>query len=926
MKRTGLVIAIALLMSGPVEGYELDTHAWMAKESFSRSLLSPTVSGSTELYRMLGWERMDATKPFNLPIGIGIGGGEVNSYYDLPGPWQPGNTLDYARAVDYFEQRRMPAQYRSADATLGDQPWLRFESWLMRGAIREDDLGQVEYPDGIAPDIDPHGEITRVLRHFYNPITGDTPFLFEKSTNWALGTVDALAVPPATDIDRRNHFSWADARRAYYHALTFKRFNPQTADPQSAQDDFSRRYLFWGTTLKSLGHVLHLLEDAAQPQHSRVDAHNHSNFFPDFTNAPLRRRVYEIYTNLRILEAATSPDLPYVPASDEQDMVTLLGQPLNRGIGDPMPVGNYPIPQFSLPVEFFSTKTSDADPSVRRGLADYSNRGFFSEGTLFADVDDLPLPPNNTIGTGYDFIARVVATRTGNVRVTEAVHTVPDSVAPTYVDHDIAGTGNKAPLFAFSLWDQFGQQGNGTGRIIALDQFRIHANMLTPRTVAYGAGMLNYFFRGRLEVIPTAQNALAVLNQGEPHTVDATGYPRRPNGDIFGFEKVRVRVRNVSDAIVESGSASPPIPQTSGSGTLVAVARYHRNACYKPDMSGERVIAYAPAPSIGTITEPTCSGSTPQRTSYQEISISAPLTVSSVADLPGGEGVGGPATPVEKTFDFSADPIPVNATDLFIQVVYRGQLGEEPGAIAVGTYDVREPTFVGIYNNTDYYWNSGLVQWIPHNQTSLYPWQNVDFLRVCTGASTNSRWAYYAEPIAGMPPLGVPSPTPGAVRLAIVFAVPNPPTQQFAVRVTPVMAGSTNASERSSFTRGAIRQGNKELINPAALGAPQYCTFSGPTGTDYWCNDPIHRRRGMRLGHVVAPIYYDTGFGNTGSDVDSVPLPTFTGLRQHDAGTIKYNDASLSNCPLPPTSATATLTRSVVELLEVAADLGISVD
>ncbi len=82
MKRTGLVIAIALLMSGPVEGYELDTHAWMAKESFSRSLLSPTVSGSTELYRMLGWERMDATKPFNLPIGIGIGGGEVNSYYD----------------------------------------------------------------------------------------------------------------------------------------------------------------------------------------------------------------------------------------------------------------------------------------------------------------------------------------------------------------------------------------------------------------------------------------------------------------------------------------------------------------------------------------------------------------------------------------------------------------------------------------------------------------------------------------------------------------------------------------------------------------------------------------------------------------------------------------------------------------------------
>lgn len=689
-----------LALSNVSWAYEVDTHAWLTKRAFDRSTLSPTSQNSTSLYKSLGWERLPPGEPFNVP-----GGGSTpdrNAYYDLIGTWSTGDIFNYQRAVNYFEQRRMPLEYRAADAVLGNRPWLRFESWLMRGAIREDDLNQVEYTDGISPDRDPHGEFTRVLRHFYNPINDGTILNYPGAPEWSLGVVNAFATPQVILTSRDNHFTWADARLSYFRALTFKRNNPQAANPLFSAEDSISRHLFWGTTLKSIGHVLHLLQDSAQPQHTRIDYHNHSNaWFASQFNTEPRRRTYEIFTNLRILGATTGSDLPYVPSDDEEKFVTLLGQPLNRGVGDPMPIGSYPVPAFTQAVEYFTTKGTDGVQTARRGLADYSNRGFLTEGTLFNSAQ-TPLPPSGIASPGNDVIVNVVPTNVGNVRVREVRRAVPDAVAPGYVDPVIIASAGKAPLYSVSMWDQFGQSfEDGPGRIITLQQYKVHADMLAPRAIAYGAGLIDYFFRGRLEITVPSQSVLAVLNQGEPHTIDASGYPHKTNGDIFGFEKVRLRVRNITDAITEPGPSATAVPQVSGNGELFAVARYHRNSCYKSDLSGERISAYAPPPSTGVVTEPNCTGPSTPRTKYQEISVSAPLTIANSGDLPGGEGVGGPATPVDKVFDFSANPIPINATDLFIQVVYRGTLGEETESIAIGSMDVREPTIVTFWENTD---------------------------------------------------------------------------------------------------------------------------------------------------------------------------------------------------------------------------------
>ena len=54
------------------------------------------------------------------------------------------------------------------------------------------------------------------------------------------------------------------------------------------------------------------------------------------------------------------------------------------------------------------------------------------------------------------------------------------------------------------------------------------------------------------------------------------------------------------------------------------------------------------------------------------------------------------------TFDFSQSPIPAGVTDLYLQVVFKGILGNETGnAVAVGMKDLNEPQHIILVNSTD---------------------------------------------------------------------------------------------------------------------------------------------------------------------------------------------------------------------------------
>jgi len=139
--------------------------------------------------------------------------------------------------------------------------------------------------------------------------------------------------------------------------------------------------------------------------------------------------------------------------------------------------------------------------------------------------------------------------------------------------------------------------------------------------------------------------------------------------DIDGFRKIKLKLINTT-----------PTGETMGPGVVVAVAKYHRNTCYTQTLSGE----------YGTPGNDWWKC----RNAEEEISVSAPWLIPELSRDPNA--------PQPLTFDFSARPIPINATDLYLQVVYRGKLGAEDDAMVVATKDVFEPTFLAYANCTDY--------------------------------------------------------------------------------------------------------------------------------------------------------------------------------------------------------------------------------
>ena len=312
------------LICGNAHAYETPTHAFMTKAAFDRSDLAVN---SAELYARLGFDRLNINQPFQTGFPDGCLGTAStfergSAYVDARGNWLVGANVPpdtnnaFFRCPQTYERRNMPPEYSGRPLLVGPTipvapgptPQLRFEAWLMRGVIREDDVKNEYYTTPDRPDVDPWTERSRVLNHFYSPVTNDKDFTgapppFEPSGDalpWALGEADPFAQNQLPDPTRGNHFSYMDARRAYFFALTYKQ-QPTTAN--TAFTDSRVRMALWSTTLKSLGHVVDLLQDQASPQHSRGEPHNHTcnqETFAFSINQDVATRTYENFINYRL--------------------------------------------------------------------------------------------------------------------------------------------------------------------------------------------------------------------------------------------------------------------------------------------------------------------------------------------------------------------------------------------------------------------------------------------------------------------------------------------------------------------------------------------------------------------------------------------------------------------------------------------------
>jgi len=256
----------------PAASYELGTHGRITGQSYDRSVLAT----DGEIIHQLALDRFVGLKPFG------------DKYFDL----SVGNIRERNASSFSTDENKLPNQKTDAHSIKG---------WLMRGAIREDDIAL----PFTSPQDDPYGDIFRVFNHFYDPVNDRalTVPLFgtlgEKAPNWALGTNDFLAELQATNATRRNHFTVHDAREAMFRALTGRDAatgnraivpdgNGSARGPLDDVEAEQVRKTYWATTFRALGDVLHLVEDRAQPQHVNND-HSFNSSLDRRTCAPIRQ-------------------------------------------------------------------------------------------------------------------------------------------------------------------------------------------------------------------------------------------------------------------------------------------------------------------------------------------------------------------------------------------------------------------------------------------------------------------------------------------------------------------------------------------------------------------------------------------------------------------------------------------------------------
>jgi hypothetical protein len=321
--------------------------------------------------------------------------------------------------------------------------------WMSEGAIREDDFDEHPLLEALGCDgpANPPSAIDRPLNHFFDIQRGGSGLMVPLVTglpapDWALGLQGRGPSPT------QNQFSLPDARVYQFRSLT---------DPDAVSRERNAALLF-----RTLGHVLHLLQDMGQPQHTRNDPH--LGCLPSVLVG--ERSWYEAYVETRTLGTKFRA----------------------RGVMSP--------PLFG---DGYFIDTDPSYPVLFRGptsLAAFSSRNFFSAGTNLNTCLGLPQPVCNP--DAYD--RQVV-----QFSVPAVGNTVVSGVVTMYhrdaFDAMVGATLPAIPVSTRSLWDQH-LESRGLFPTYSLNtlNYDAMADTLLPRAVGYSVALLDRFFRARLNV------------------------------------------------------------------------------------------------------------------------------------------------------------------------------------------------------------------------------------------------------------------------------------------------------------------------------------------------------------------------------------------------------------------------------------------
>ncbi len=298
----------------------------------------------------------------------------------------------------------------------------------------------------------------RFTNHFYDPIA-----------NPAIGLTDASESPWGLTGNGSDSFTWVGVRgtggntRTWQNArdaLHYALISPQKTD----RDRYAAEAFYF------LGHTIHLIQDLAQPSHTRNDNHFSKRYIEDYGFAKISSLDYNSAAALDWKAAG------FVRLKDFWDRELYTGTsaaPLNNSSG---------------------TSTL--------GLAEFSNGNLLSEDSLYKEntsgVHNFPYP---SLLTGTNFISIRASMGTAIKQSSGSLGTVKRLY--------VSKTGEGISVTHHSVINYLGKMAISAGygvvpRVsIGIDDDEVlkeYHSIMIPKAVSYSAGALDYFFRGKLEI------------------------------------------------------------------------------------------------------------------------------------------------------------------------------------------------------------------------------------------------------------------------------------------------------------------------------------------------------------------------------------------------------------------------------------------
>jgi hypothetical protein len=318
------------------------------------------------------------------------------------------------------------------------------ERWLQEGGATEDDAA-------------------RYRNHFHDPLMPwDRAGLilpWELGRRYSSSVVWAQFEKNSQEDPGKDSYSWHDAREYYYKALT-------GATPAERKKWFEK-------TFRALGQIMHLVEDAAVPEHTRNDwQHGPDALF-------FKKTTFEKWTDINIKDFAFFPS----HSLENEELNRLFNQK-----GDPQaPV---PISRLIDANLYQSGGRPNITKTALAGLAEYTNSNFLSDNTVFKKYMFPSLDSTEPFeSTNYRRKARDGET----------------------IDHFVYEA-------KYRRWGRY-----------SLDEvcYRDYAKLLVPKAIDYASRITSYFFRGMLYLVAThlstdEEDILEIINDSSEPFLNGT--------------------------------------------------------------------------------------------------------------------------------------------------------------------------------------------------------------------------------------------------------------------------------------------------------------------------------------------------------------------------------------------------------------------